>query len=230
MVAFQRLSGDRSQTDRVQAALFANPEIREIAIETNDRLFDEAAERFRAALGAGATMRLEIAHAVGVVAAGAVNSRAGDDHFRAAREVVIAGYIWRMCELDPDLMRRRAADCPDGFGEAPAAARYRELRRERPDECTTTLVAHVVTHAGEERDAIYLQSPGGPAFGRRFLGRGAALSRATVPAAARLDAAEHDALFAAGVCLRDAEPALSDEPPSERVHVGITPAAPGRSS
>jgi hypothetical protein len=224
VVDFQRLSGYRLQADRIQAALVAHPEIREIAIETNDRLFDDAAERFCAALGLGVTMRLEIAHAVGIVAAGAVNSRAGDDHFRAAREVVIAGYIWRMCELDPELTRRRAADSSDGFGEAPAATRFRELRRERPEECATTLVAHVVTQAVEAGDPMHLQSPGGQAFGRRFLGRGGALSRATVPAAARLDAAEHDALFAAGVCLRDAEPALSNEPPSERVHVGITPA------
>jgi hypothetical protein len=229
-MAFQRLAGERTRAERIQAALVAHPEIREIAIETNDRLFDEAAERFAAAVGPGVTMRLEIAHAVGVVAAGAVNSRAGDDHFRAAREIVIAGYIWRMCELDPELMRRRVADSADGVAEAPTAARFRELRQNRPEECTTTLVAQAATQAVEAGDSMHLQSPGGLAFGRRFLGRGAALCRATVPAAARLDAAEHDALFAAGVCLRDAEPALLGEPPSERVHVGITPATPARSS
>ena len=203
----------------------AHPEIREIALETNDRLFDEAAERFAAALEPGVTLRLEVAHAVGVVAAGAVDSPAGDDRFRAAREVVIAGYIWRMCELDPELVRRRAGDVP-GAGEPPAAARLQELRRERSGACATTLVAEAVSQAVEAGDPVHLLSPGGLAFGRRFLGRGAALARATVPAAARLDAAEHDALFTAGVCLRDAEPALADEPSSERVHVGITPAAP----
>jgi hypothetical protein len=226
-MAFQRLAGARTRAERIQAALVAHPEIREIALETNDRLFDEAAERFAAALVPGVTMRLEIAHAVGVVAAGAVNSSAGDDHFRAAREVVIAGYIWRMCELDPELVRRRAARDADGFQEAPGAARFRELRQERPDECSTTLVAQVATEAVEAGDA-HLQSPGGPAFGRRFLGRGAALSRATVPAAARLDAAEHDALFVVGMCLCDVEPALAGDSPPERVHVGITPAAPAR--
>jgi hypothetical protein len=229
VVAFQRLSGERTRAERIQAALVAYPEIREIALETNDRLFDEAAERFAAALEPGVTMRLEVAHAVGVVAAGAVDSPAGDDRFRAAREVVIAGYIWRMCELDPELVRRRAGDAP-GVGEPPAAARFQELRRERPATCATTLVAQAATEAVEAGDAVHLQSPGGPAFGRRFLGRGAALSRSIVPAATRLDAAEHDALFTAGVCLRDAEPALVDEPASERVHVGITPAAPARSS
>jgi len=80
----------------------------------------------------------------------------------------------------------------------------------------------------EAGDPLHLQSPGGPAFGRRFLGRGAALSRATVPAAARLEATEHDALFMAGVCLRDVEPVLAVASPAERVHVGITPAAPTR--
>jgi hypothetical protein len=223
------LAGERTRAELIQAALVAHPEIREIALATNDRLFDEAAERFSAALAPGVTMRLEVAHAVGVVAAGAVNSPAGDDRFRAAREVAIAGYIWRMCELDPELMRRRSAESYDGFGEAPAATRFRELRRERPGDCATTLVAEAVTQAVEAGDPMHLQSPGGPAFGRRFLGRGAALSRATVPAAARLDAAQHDVLFAAGVCLRDVEPALVSEPPSERVHVGITPAAPARS-
>ena len=72
-MAFQRLAGDaghdRTRADRVQAALVAHPEIREIALETNDRLFDEAAERFAATLGPGVTMRLEVAHAVGMVAA-----------------------------------------------------------------------------------------------------------------------------------------------------------------
>jgi hypothetical protein len=229
-MVFQRLAGERTRAERIQAALVAHPEIREIALETNDRLFDEAAERFTAALGPGVTMRLEVAHAVGVVAAGTVNSPAGDDRFRAAREVVIAGYIWRMCELDPELVRRRAADTTDGFCEAPAAARFRTLRHDRPRECATTLVAETATQGVEAGDPVHLQSPGGPAFGRRFLGRGAALSRATVPAAARLEAAEHDVLFALGVSLRDAEPALADEPPSEHVHVGITPATPARSS
>ncbi len=224
------MAGERTRAERIQAALVAHPEIREIALQTNDRLFDEAAERFAAALFPGVTMRLEVAHAVGVVAAGSVNSRAGDDHFRAAREVVIAGYIWRMCELDPELVRRRAGRATDAPPEAPAAVRFRELRQARPDECSTTLVAEVATEAVEAGDALHLQSPGGPAFGRRFLGRGAALSRATVPAAARLDAAEHDALFVAGVCLRDVEPALAGESPPERVHVGITPAAPARPS
>ena len=32
----------------------------------------------------------------------------------------------------------------------------------------------------------------------------------------------------AGVCLRDVEPALAVASPAERVHVGITPAAPTR--
>jgi hypothetical protein len=225
-VDFQGLPADRTRAERIQAALVAHPEIREIALETNDRLFDEAAERFNAALRLGITVRLEIAHAVGVVAAGAVNSPAGDDHFRAAREVVIAGYIWRMCELDPELTRRRAGEAADAFGEAAAARRFRELRQERREACSTTLVADAVTQAVQAGDPVHLQSPGGPAFGRRFLGRGAALSRASVPAAARLDVAEHDGLFMAGVCLRDAEPALASEPASERVHVGITPAAP----
>ena len=218
-MAFQRLSGDRERADRIQAALVAHPEIREIALETNDGLFDEAAERFTAALAPGVTMRLEVAHAVGIIAAGAVEATGGDDRFRAAREVAIAGYIWRMCELDPELARLRAGEMPDGVGETPSAA-----------ECATTLVAEAVTQAVAAGDPVHFQSPGGPAFGRRFLGRGTALSRATVPAAGRLDAAEHDALFTAGVCLRDVEPALADEPPSERVHVGITPAAPARSS
>jgi hypothetical protein len=229
-MGFQRLPEERARAERIQAALIAHPAIREIALETNDRLFDEAAERFAAALGPGVTMRLEVAHAVGLVAAGAVDSRAGDDRFRAAREVVIAGYIWRMCEVDPELVRLRAGEPSGGFGDGPAAERFRELRRERPGECTTTLVAQAATTAVEAADPVHLLSPGGPAFGRRFLGRGAALCRATVPAAGRLDASEHDALFAAGVCLRDAEPALADEPASERVHVGITPAAPARSS
>jgi hypothetical protein len=227
-MAFQRLAGERTRAERIQAALVAHPEIREIALETNDRLFDEAAERFAAALVSGVTMRLEVAHAVGVVAAEAVNAPAGDDHFRAAREVVIAGYIWRMCELDPELVRRRAGHATDEFAEAPAVLRFRELQQERPDECSTSLVAEVATKSVEAGDPLHLQSPGGPAFGRRFLGRGAALSRATVPAAARLEATEHDALFMAGVCLRDVEPALAVASPAERVHVGITPAAPTR--
>jgi hypothetical protein len=227
-MAFQRLAGERTRAERIQAALVAHPEIREIALETNDRLFDEAAERFAAALVPGVTMRLEIAHAVGVVAAEAVNAPAGDDHFRAAREVVIAGYLWRMCELDPELVRRRAGHATAEFADAPAVLRFRELQQERPDECSTSLVAEVATKSVEAGDPLHLQSPGGPAFGRRFLGRGAALSRATVPAAARLEAAEHDALFMAGVCLRDVEPALAVASPAERVHVGITPAAPTR--
>jgi hypothetical protein len=225
-MSFQRLADDRTKAARIQAALVAHPEIREIAIETNDRLFDEAAERFSAALAQGVTMRLEVAHAVGVAAAGTVDSPAGDDRFRAAREVVIAGYIWRMCELDPELARHRIGDGHAGFGDAPAATRLRELRRSRPEDCWTTLVADAAAQAVSANDAVHLASPGGPAFGRRFLGRGAALSRATVPAAARLDAADHDALFLTGVCLRDAEPALATEPASERVHVGVTPAAP----
>ena len=227
-MAFQRLAGERTRAERIQAALVAHPEIREIALETNDRLFDEAADRFAAALVPGVTMRLEVAHAVGVVAAEAVNAPAGDDHFRAAREVVIAGYIWRMCELDPELVRRRAGHATAEFAEAPAVLRFRELQLERPDECSTSLVAEVATKSVEAGDPLHLQSPGGPAFGRRFLGRGAALSRATVPAAARLEATEHDALFMAGVCLRDVEPALAVASPAERVHVGITPAAPTR--
>lgn len=227
-MAFQRLAGERTRAERIQAALVAHPEIREIALETNDRLFDEAAERFAAALVPGVTIRLEVAHAVGVVAAEAVNAPAGDDHFRAAREVVIAGYIWRMCELDPELVRRRAGHATAEFAEAPAVVRFHELRQERPEDCSTTLVAEVATKAVEAGDPLHLQSPGGPAFGRRFLGRGAALSRATVPAAARLEATEHDALFMAGVCLRDVEPALAVASPAERVHVGITPAAPAR--
>jgi hypothetical protein len=226
-MAFQRLAGERTRAERIQAALVAHPEIREIALETSDRLFDEAAERFAATLVPGVTMRLEVAHAVGVVAAEAVNAPAGDDHFRAAREVVIAGYIWRMCELDPDLVRRRAGHATE-FAEAPAVLRFRELQQERPNECSTSLVAEVATKSVEAGDPLHLQSPGGPAFGRRFLGRGAALSRATVPAAARLEATEHDALFMAGVCLRDVEPALAVASPAERVHVGITPAAPTR--
>jgi hypothetical protein len=227
-MAFQRLAGERTRAERIQAALVAHPEIREIALETNDRLFDEAADRFAAVLVPGVTMPLEVAHAVGVVAAEAVNAPAGNDHFRAAREVVIAGYIWRMCELDPELVRRRAGHTTDEFAEAPAVLRFHELRQERPEESSTTLVAEVATKAVEAGDPLHLQSPGGPAFGRRFLGRGAALSRATVPAAARLDAAEHDALFMTGVCLRDVEPALAVASPAERVHVGITPAAPTR--
>jgi hypothetical protein len=231
-MSFQRLAGDgghdRARAERIQAALVAHPEIREIALETNDRLFDEAAERFAAALAAGVTMRLEVAHAVGVVAAGTVNSPSGDDHFRSAREVVIAGYIWRACELDPGLAGRGTSGLPDGSAEPPAAGRLRSLRSARPDDCSTTLVADAASEAVEAGDAMYMQSPGGPAFGRRFLGRGAALARATVPAAARLDAGEHDALFLAGVCLHDAEPALPDGTSSERVHVGITPAAPTR--
>ncbi len=225
-MSFQRLAEDRARAARLQAALVANPEIREIALETNDRLFDEAAERFSAALAQGVTMRLEVAHAVGVVAAGLVDSPAGDDRFRAAREVVIAGYIWRMCELDPELARRRAAEGDDGFGEAAAATRLRELRRARPDDCWTTLVADAAGQAVAAGEAVHRASPGGPAFGRRFLGRAAALSRATVSAAARLDAADHDTLFVTGVCLRDSEPALADAPASERVHVGVTPGAP----
>jgi len=228
-MAFQRLAGnaerDRNRDDRVQAALVAHPEIREIAIEVNDRLFDEAAERFSAMLGAGVTMGLEVANAIGIVASTGVRSPSGDDRFRAAREVVIAGYIWRMCELDPELARRRAADSPHELCAAPAAERLRELRRGRPDDCPTKLVADAASQAVEAADAIHLLSPGGPAFGRRFLGRGAALSRATVPAAARLEAAEHDALFLCGVCLRDAEPALPGASPAERVHVGVTPAS-----
>src|SRR5918912_1166215 len=139
-MGFQRLPEERARAERIQAALIAHPAIREIALETNDRLFDEAAERFAAALGPGVTMRLEVAHEVGLVAAGAVDSRAGDDRFRAAREVVIAGYIWRMCEVDPELVRLRAGEPSGGFGDGPAAERFRELRRERPGECTTTLV------------------------------------------------------------------------------------------
>jgi hypothetical protein len=125
-------------------------------------------------------------------------------------------------------VRRRAGHATDGFAEAPAVLRFRELQQERPDECSTSLVAEVATKSVEAGDPLHLQSPGGPAFGRRFLGRGAALSRATVPAAARLEATEHDALFMAGVCLRDVEPALAVASPAERVHVGITPAAPTR--
>ena len=72
-MAFQRLAGgagrDRARDDRVQAALVAHPEIREIALEVNDRLFDDAAERFAATLATGVTMGLEVAHAVGIVAA-----------------------------------------------------------------------------------------------------------------------------------------------------------------
>jgi hypothetical protein len=146
----------------------------------------------------------------------------GDDRFRAAREVVIAGYIWRMCELDPELVRRRMGE-ENGLAEAPAAARLRELRRARSEECWTSLVADAVAQSISARDPLHLSSPGGPAFGRRFLGRGAALSRRSVPAAARLDASEHDTLFLTGVCLRDAEPAIVSA--SERVHVGVTPVA-----
>ena len=231
-MAFQRLAGEsgpgRAGADRIQAALVAHPEIREIALETNDRLFDEAAERFAAALATGVTMRLEVAHAVGMVAAAAVHSASGDDRFRAAREIVIAGYIWRMCELDPEMARRRAADWSAGFGETPAAARLRELRDGRPDECATTLIADAAVQAVEAGESVHTHSPGGPAFGRRFLGRGAALARTAVPAAARVDAAEHDALFLSGVCLRDAEPALPDASSQERVHVGVTPASGAR--
>ena len=233
-MAFQRLAGDagrdRNRDDRVQAALVAHPEIREIALEVNDRLFDEAAERFAAALGTGVTMGLEVANAIGIVAAAAVQSPSGDERFRAAREVVIAGYMWRMCELDPELARRRAADSLHEFVAAPAAVRLLDLRATRPGECPTKLVADAAAQAVDAADAVHVHSPGGPAFGRRFLGRGAALSRATVPAAARLDPAEHDALFLCGVCLRDAEPALPDAPASERVHVGVTPAAPARTT
>jgi hypothetical protein len=221
-MSFQGLPADRAKSDRIQAALVARPEIREIALEANDRLFAEAAERFSAALAQGVTMRLEVAHAVGVAAAGAVDSPVGDDRFRAAREVVIAGYIWRMCELDPELVRRRMGE-GNGLADTPAAARLRELRRARPEECWTSLVADAVAQSISARDPLYLSSPGGPAFGRRFLGRGAALSRRSVPAAARLDASEHDTLFLTGVCLRDAEPAIVSA--SERVHVGVTPAA-----
>jgi hypothetical protein len=221
-MSFQGLPADRAKSDRIQAALVARPEIREIALEANDRLFAEAAERFSAALDQGVTMRLEVAHAVGVAAAGAVDSPVGDDRFRAAREVVIAGYIWRMCELDPELVRRRMGE-GNGLAEAPAAARLRELRRARSEECWTSLVADAVAQSISARDPLHLSSPGGPAFGRRFLGRGAALSRRSVPAAARLDASEHDTLFLTGVCLRDAEPAIVSA--SERVHVGVTPAA-----
>ena len=232
-MAFQRLAGDgghdRTRADRVQAALVAHPEIREIALETNDRLFDEAAERFAAALGPGVTMRLEVAHAIGMVAALTAHSESGDDRFRAAREVVIAGYIWRMCELDPEMSRRRAADWSAGFGETPAAGRLHALRESRPDDCATTLIADAAAQAVEAGDTMHMHSPGGPAFGRRFLGRGAALARASVPAAARLDASEYDALFLSGVCLRDAEPALPDASSPERVHVGVTAAAPARS-
>jgi hypothetical protein len=224
-MSFQRLAAARTKADRIQAALVAHPEIREIALETNDRLFDEAAERFSAALAQGVTMRLEVAHAVGVAAAGAVDSPAGDDRFRAAREVVIAGYIWRMCELDPELVRRRMGE-GGGLADTPAAARLRELRRARTADCWTSLVAEAAAQAVAAGDAMHLCSPGGPAFGRRFLGRGAALSRATVPAAGRLAAADHDTLFLTGVCLRDAEPALAVAAASERVHVGVTPAAP----
>jgi hypothetical protein len=233
-MAFQRLAGDaghdRTRHDRVQAALVAHPEIREIALEVNDRLFDDAAERFAAMLATGVTMGLEVANAVGIVAAATAQSSSGDDRFRAAREVVIAGYIWRMCELDPEMARRRAADSPHEFLATPAAERLRELRQARPGECSTRLVADAAAQTVEAADAVHMHSPGGPAFGRRFLGRGAALSRTTVPAAARLEAAEHDALFLCGVCLRDAEPALPDAPPSERVHVGVSPAARARSS
>jgi len=233
-MAFQRLAGDagrdRTRADRVQAALVAHPEIREIALDVNDRLFDDAAERFAAMLVTGVTMGLEVANAVGIVAAATAQSLSGDDRFRAAREVVIAGYIWRMCELDPEMARRRAADSPHEFLRTPAAERLRELRNARPGECSTRLVADAAAQTVEASDAVHVHSPGGPAFGRRFLGRGAALSRVTVPAAARLEAAEHDTLFLCGVCLRDAEPALPDASPSERVHVGVTPAAPARSS
>ena len=222
---FQRLAADSTRSNRIQAALVAQPEIREVALETNDRLFDEAAERFWAALAQGVTMRLEVAHAVGLAAAGVIDSPSADDRFRAAREVVIAGYIWRMCELDPELVRRRMGE-GDGLADTPAAARLRELRRARSEDCWTTLVAEAAAQAVAAGDAVHLSSPGGPAFGRRFLGRGAALSRATVPAAARLDAADHDTLFLTGVCLRDAEPALAAAAASERVHVGVTPAAP----
>jgi hypothetical protein len=232
-MSFQRLAGDagpdRARADRIQAALVAHPEICEIALATNDRLFDEAAERFAAALGPGVTMRLDVAHAVGIVAALTARSASADDRFRAAREVVIAGYIWRMCELDPEMARRRAADTSAGFGEAPAAALLRRLCDDRPGGCATTLIADAVAQAVEAADAVHMHSPGGPAFGRRFLGRGAALARSSVAAAAQLDAAEYDALFLAGVCLRDAEPALPEASSRERVHVGVTPAAPARS-
>jgi hypothetical protein len=233
-MSFQRLAGgadrDRTRDDRVQAALVAHPEIREIALEVNDRLFDEAAERFAAMLATGVTMGLEVANAVGIVAAATAVSPSGDDRFRAAREVVIAGYIWRMCELDPEMARRRAADSPQDFLAAPAAERLRELRQARPGECSTRLIADAAAETVEAADTVHVHSPGGPAFGRRFLGRGAALSRATVAAAARLEAAEHDALFLCGVCLRDAEPALPDASPSERMHVGVTPGAPARTT
>jgi hypothetical protein len=233
-MAFQRLAGgagrDRTRDDRVQAALVAHPEIREIALEVNDRLFDDAAERFAAMLATGVTMGLEVANAIGIVAATTAHSASGDDRFRAAREVVIAGYIWRMCELDPEMARRRAADSPREFLATPAAERLRELRNARPGECSTRLVADAAAQTVEAADAVHVHSPGGPAFGRRFLGRGAALSRVIVPAAARLEAAEHDALFLCGVCLRDAEPALPDASPSERVHVGVTPGAPARTT
>jgi hypothetical protein len=233
VMAFQRLAGetgrDLTRADNVQAALVAHPEIRELALETNDRLFDEAAERFTAALGPGVTMRLEVAHAIGMVAAATVHSASGDDRFRAAREVVIGGYIWRMCEFDPEIVRRRASESAEGFGETAAAKRLRELTRERPHECSTTLIATAASQVVEAGDVADVHSPGGAAFGRRFLGRGAALARAAVPAAARLDASEHDALFLSGVCLRDAEPALPEATSRERVHVGVTPVAPARS-
>jgi hypothetical protein len=222
-MAFQRLAGDGS--DKVQTALLANPEIRELAIEANDRLFGEAAERFAVALAAGVTMRLDVAHAIGVIAAASANAASGDDHFRAAREAVIAGYIWRTCELDREVAHARVAG-PDSECDTYAAARLRELQASRPDECLTALVADAAAQALEAGDPVHRTSPGGAAFGRRFLGRGTALSRATVPAAARLEVAEHDALFLAGVCLCDAEPALPEASSRERVHVGVTPASP----
>ncbi|HYX86850.1 MAG TPA: hypothetical protein VE777_17915 [Gaiellales bacterium] len=222
---FQKLAGARHAESAprrpLAESLAADPDIHELGRALNDALFDEAAGRFADTLRRGVTVRLEIAEAVGLIAARAVDTAMGDEHFRAAREVVIAGYAWRLSELEPEVALVRAED-GNAPAEPPARASYRALAAERPMQSPLLLVADAAV--ASVTMSLHEHSPGGAVYGSRFLERGASLVRETLPAAARVTDAEFDTLFLSGLCLRDAEPALPAAAAAERVQVGVTSA------
>ena len=175
-------------------------------------------------------MGLEVANAVGIVAALTAHSPVGRRPLPGRprgrdRRATSGGCASSI----PRCARRRAADSPaEFFARRLPPGRLRELRESRPDDCATSLVADAAAQAVEAADAMHVHSPGGPAFGRRFLGRGAALARASVPAAARLDGSEYDALFLSASAFAMPSPRFRTHRRPERVHVGVTPAAPAR--